>query len=71
MSDYFVQWGHAYLVHFGAWVSLALAAMLHKNGIPEPKKLPSIILSAVLLAAFAAIFSSHSHAHYLQHFVKK
>jgi hypothetical protein len=68
MTDYFIQWGHAYIVHFGAWVSFALAANLYKNGLPEPRKLPSIILAAVVLAAVASIFSSHSHTHFLQHF---
>jgi hypothetical protein len=67
--EYLIQWANTYLLHFGAWVSLALVVNLHKNGIPKPEKLPKIILSAVLLAAFAAIFSSHSHAHYLSHFV--
>lgn len=67
--EYFIAWGHAYLVHFGAWVSLIIAATIHKDGAPEPSRLKGIIISAVALASIAAAFSSHSHAHYLSHFI--
>jgi hypothetical protein len=69
MSEYMITWGHAYLMHFGAWVSFAFGATVYKNGLPEPKKIPSMVLSAVTLAAIVAIFSSHSHTHYLQKFI--
>lgn len=66
MLEYFVQWGHHYVMHFGAIVSVGLMASLYKDGLPEPKKLPKLLLSAVCLAAVVALFSSHSHTHYIQ-----
>lgn len=57
------------MVHFGAWVSLIIAATVHKEGAPEPAKLKGIFVSAVALAAVVALFSSHSHSHYVSHFI--
>jgi hypothetical protein len=68
---YFSEWGHVYLIHFGAWVAFAFGATVHKNGLPQPKQIPKLLLSAVILASVVAVFSSHSHAHYISHFVKK
>lgn len=71
MSEYFLQWGHAYLLHFGAWISFSIGATVAKSGLPKPKDIPMILLSSVILAAVVAIFSSHAHTHYLSHFIKK
>ena len=71
MYSYLLQWTHLYLIHVGAWVSFAFGAQVTKNGLPDPRKVPSMLLSAVILAAVVAIFSSHSHTHFLQHFASK
>lgn len=66
--NYFTDWAHIYMVHFGMWISFMIAASVHKNGVQEmPDKL---IYRAMILSAFVAIFSSHAHNHYMQHFVK-
>ena len=69
--SYFSEWGHIYVVHFGAWVTFLLAATAHRKGTPKPEKIPRMLLATIVLASIAAIFSSHSHAHYLSHFTKK
>ena len=45
-------------------MTFAFAATIYKNGIPDFKKLPALLKSAVVIAAIMSIFSSHSH-HYL------
>jgi hypothetical protein len=71
MSDYIVQWGHTYLVHFGAWIGFAIGVHTTKFGLPHPKQIPMIVLSSVILASLVAIFSSSAHNHYLSHFSVK
>lgn len=66
---YFAEWFHMYLMHFGAWVSFAIAASVVKAGLPEPSNIKRMLLSALILAAIVSIFSSHSHAKYLDHFL--
>jgi hypothetical protein len=63
--NYFIQWGHHYVVHFGIWVTLGLAATVYRDGLPKTSKLPGLFKSAVLLSLIASIFSSNSHIHYL------
>lgn len=67
MSNYFIQWGHTYIIHFGAWVSFMLGTQVYKNGIPELMGLSNMFKSALILAAILSAFSSHSHNHYLNH----
>jgi glucose uptake protein GlcU len=71
MTPYFIEWGHTYLVHLGAWVGFAIGVHTTKFGLPHPKQIPTITLSALILAAIVAIFSSHAHNHYLAHFGTK
>jgi hypothetical protein len=63
MLDYLISWGHLYIIHFGAWVTFAFAMTFYKHGIPELKKLPSMLKAIVIIAAILSVFSSHSH-HY-------
>jgi hypothetical protein len=62
--NYLISWAHLYVVHFGVWMTFALAATVYKKGIPDFEKLPSLLKSAVVIAAIISVFSSHSH-HYL------
>jgi hypothetical protein len=71
MVEYVLEWAHHYVVHFGVWVSFALGAQVTKNGIPEPKSIKSLLISAVVLSSIVSLFSSHSHMHYLSHFIGK
>lgn len=58
------------MIHFGVWVTFAFGTNIYKNGIPPLKELPSMIKTAVILAAILSIFSSHSH-HYLTNIMPK
>jgi hypothetical protein len=70
-EHYLIEWGHTYMMHFGAWVSFAFGAQVTKKGLPEPKEVKSLLVSAIVMAAVVAVFSSHSHNHFLQHFSSK
>lgn len=70
MLDYFTQWGHMYIMHFGAWVSFMFGTTIYKNGLPDIIDLPKMLKTSAILAVVLSIFSSHSHSHYLSHFVK-
>jgi len=65
---YITQWFHAYISHFGAWVGFSLAATVYKDGVPEPKKLFSLLRAIVMVALIGSLFSSHSQTHYMTHF---
>lgn len=65
---YFVQWGHAYVMHFGAWVSFICGTSIYKSGLPELKDVSKMLKTAFLLSLVLSIFSSHSHTHYIKHF---
>jgi hypothetical protein len=62
--EYLIHWGHLYIVHFGFWMTFAFGATIYNDGIPDFKKLPALLKSAVVIAALLSLFSSHSH-HYL------
>jgi hypothetical protein len=64
MTSYLINWFHAYLVHFGVWVSLISGSSLYQKGLPEMKRLPNMFKTVLILSAVLAIFSSHSHVHY-------
>jgi hypothetical protein len=66
--DYFIQWADAYFLHVGIWVSTLVSFHIYKKGLPRLSSIGSIFKSAIVLAAIAAGFSSHAHAHYLSHF---
>ena len=68
MSEYFSQWFHIYLIHFGAWVSFMFATSIYKSGLPDVKALPNMFKVVVILSVFLSAFSSHSHNHWLTHF---
>lgn len=70
MLHYFIQWGHVYVIHFGAWMTFCFAATIYKNGMPKLKDVPSMIKTAVILSLVLSIFSSHSQ-HYLQNILPK
>lgn len=70
--SYFTDWGHAYVVHFGAWISFMFAATVYKNGLPEKTDaVIPLLKTAIVLALILSIFSSHSHTHYLSHLAGK
>ncbi len=63
--NYIIQWLHNYVIHFGAWVSLLIAADIYKKGLPESvKALRWLLLAAFVIASIGALVSSHSHTHY-------
>lgn len=66
--DYLIQWADAYFLHVGIWVSTLVSFHIYKNGLPELSGIANMFKSAIVLAAVAAGFSSHAHAHYLSHF---
>jgi len=62
MWHYLAQYGHIYLMHFGAWVSIHVAMQI-KDGVSAEKLLkefPKILKTA----AITSLFSSFSHNHY-------
>jgi hypothetical protein len=65
MIQHFIQWGHLYIVHFGALMSFCLAANVTKSGLPPISAIPQLVYSSAALSAIIAIFSSGSHAHYI------
>ena len=71
--NYFIDWAHAYSVHFGLWVTFCLARTVYNDGLPDINKLPGLLKSALAIATVLSVFSSHSHVHYanfLTHLVK-
>lgn len=66
--DYLIQWMHAYALHFGTWVSLLMAFGIYKDGLPKTEEIFPMFKSALVLSIFVALFSSHTHAHYLSYF---
>lgn len=63
--SYFINWAHAYSVHFGVWVTFVVGCTIYRDGAPSPKKLPGLLESALAIAAILSVFSSHSHVHYI------
>lgn len=59
--QYIYEWGHLYLMHFGAWISFAIGASVIKDGIPKLEDIPMMLLSSAVLGSIVAIFSSHAH----------
>lgn len=70
--SYLITWGHAYVIHFGFWMSILFAMTFYKEGLKdiEVTDLPKMFRLAFILAAGLSIFSSHSHMHYLMGFLK-
>lgn len=64
LLQYLLQWGHMYIMHVGAWITFAFGASIYKEGMPVTERIPSMIKTALILAAILSIFSSHSH-HYI------
>ena len=71
MEHYLISWMHAYIAHFGMWVSLIAGFAIYKDGIPKVKKMLDLFLSVLVLAAVVAAFSSHSQTHIVEHFLAK
>jgi hypothetical protein len=71
MVEYLLHWMHAYIAHFGIWMTLLVVFDIYKNGLPEPNKIPVIFKSAFVLAAIASVFSSHAQTHIIKHFLQK
>jgi hypothetical protein len=69
MLHYLCELSHVYFIHFGFWVTAGFAATLYKNGLMQPKELPGLFKSAMILSATLSVFSASSHAHYLAHFM--
>jgi len=63
--NYYTQWGHLYVIHFGAWVSFCMATNVYKKGLPKLVDLWGLFKVAIILSLFLSAFSSHSHNHYL------
>ena len=68
---YFTEFLHAYSMHFGFWVSFMFSTTIYKCGMPSTDHIKPMLKSAIILAGILSIFSSHSQAHYLSHFVGK
>jgi hypothetical protein len=69
MLHYLVEWGHIYLIHVGVLTGLLMIDNVRREGLPFPNKM--LIFKPLVWALILAVFSSHSHAHYLNHFVSK
>lgn len=70
MLEYLSQWGTLYLAHFGAWVSFCVGTSIWKSGLPTPKEVKSLMISAVMVSAILGAFSSHSHHSYVKSIAK-
>lgn len=68
MTNYFTEWFHTYIVHFGGWVSFIIVIQLHKNGLPDLKNILKELKIVIILSLILSVFSSHSQNHYIQHF---
>jgi len=64
---YLMHWGHAYIVHFGLWMSILFGMTFYKEGLKEIEisDLPRMFRLAFVISAGLSVFSSHSHMHYL------
>jgi hypothetical protein len=51
-------------------MTFCFAMTIYKNGMPELKDVPSMIKTAIIIAAVLSIFSSHSQ-HYLTNIIPK
>jgi hypothetical protein len=70
VETYLLNWMHAFISHFGIWVTLIAAATIYKDGAPKMKKIVPMIKSVLVLAGILSLFSSHSQTHLLSHFLK-
>ncbi len=71
MAHYFLSWMHAYITHFGMWMSLISGFAIYKDGLPKVKKMWPMFQSILVLSAVMAAFSSHSQTHMIEHFLSK
>jgi hypothetical protein len=71
MIDYLLHWMHAYIVHFGIWMTMLVGFDIYKNGLPAPEKIKGIFKSALILAVIISVFSSHAQTHIIKHFLLK
>jgi hypothetical protein len=67
---YLTEFIHAYSIHFGFWVCFSFGATIYNEGLPELEDLPGMFKTALILAAILSLFSSHSQAHLISHFIK-
>jgi hypothetical protein len=70
-ESYLIQWLHAYIAHFGAWVSFALGCTIWKIGVPKLSALKTTFEAILVVALIGALFSSNSQVHYLTHVIQK
>jgi len=71
MEHYLLNWMHAYITHFGMWMSLIAGFAIYKDGIPKVRKMWQLLKSIFVLSAVMATFSSHSQTHMVEHFLAK
>lgn len=71
LNNYIITWLHQYIIHFGILTGFFIGATTCKQGIPLTLSgIFKLVAMAALLGALTAIFSSHSHVHYLQTLAK-
>ena len=72
MEHYLLNWGHAYILHFGLWVTMLTLFSVHKDGLPEQwSSMRNMLRSVVVLSTVMSVFSSHSQTHLIEHFLSK
>lgn len=69
--EYLLHWMHAYIVHFGVWMNVLIAFHVYHNGLPDPRKIPSVFKSAGILAIFISVLSSQAQTHIIKYFLEK
>lgn len=68
---YLLQWLHAYISHFGAWVTFGLGVSVSKYGAPKLEDLFPLLKVVIVISLIGGLFSSNSQIHYLRHTVTK
>lgn len=69
--NYLFEWFHIYFIHFTALVAFFISTTVTVKGLPKLKEIQPMLLSSVILSSLVAVFSSHAHHHYLDHFLGK
>ena len=66
---YLLEFLHAYSMHFGFWMTFIFAMSFYKNGMPSRHEIGDKLITAAILSSILSIFSGHSQAHYIAHFI--
>jgi hypothetical protein len=62
-----VNYLHLLIIHASAWVSIIVAADVHKNGAPSLGGIKALLVKAGVLGLAMGLLTAHAHSHYLQY----